>query len=277
LAASMPAPALRTQLAIPDGQGLVIENVAPDGPAAKGGIKQYDVLLRAGDRPLGTVLDLIDAVNKAQEKELAVELMRGGQKRTLSITPVKRPAGVPFQVPVPGAGAAEMKILQDWMSRFGPPAAPGGPFQIDIIQPGVILPPGTPLPPGMQGMGNVSISTVAALPDGYQVAITRESGKPAKIVLTKGKEKWEAVEGDLGKLPEKVRPEVEKMLRATATSGIRAFAVPVAGAPPDALHPIVPQDMERRLQEINRELVQLRKAVEELKAVQSQHKSGEKE
>ena len=48
--------------------------------------------------------------------------------------------------------------------------------------------------------------------DGSKVEITRHGGEPAKVVVTHDKDKWEGTSSDLSKIPEKIRPEVEKLL-----------------------------------------------------------------
>src|SRR5512146_1880559 len=43
---------LRSQLDLPEGQGIVVEQVLPESPGAKAGVKRHDILLTAGDKPL---------------------------------------------------------------------------------------------------------------------------------------------------------------------------------------------------------------------------------
>ena len=42
-------PELRAQLDIPEGQGLLVRQVVPDSPAAKAGLQDFDILLKAND------------------------------------------------------------------------------------------------------------------------------------------------------------------------------------------------------------------------------------
>ena len=80
-----------------------MEAVLPTSPAEKAGLKQYDVLLKAGGATLAAPPDLFAAAEKAKEKPLAVELLRGGKRQTLSLTPSERPAGnVTFSRSAPG-------------------------------------------------------------------------------------------------------------------------------------------------------------------------------
>lgn len=82
----------RKKLALPADQGLVVQTVAPESPAAKAGIKTGDVILKAGDRTLKSVQDLVQGIQQAKENALALKIVRDGQKQKISVTPAKRPA-----------------------------------------------------------------------------------------------------------------------------------------------------------------------------------------
>ena len=82
----------RKEMKMPEGQGVVVQQVVPDSPAAKAEFKEKDVLLKAGDKPLKSVEDLLAAVNEAKDKPLAVVLLREGKEHTIKVTPAKRPA-----------------------------------------------------------------------------------------------------------------------------------------------------------------------------------------
>ena len=84
---------LRKKLNLPQAQGLVVLQVAPESPAAKGGLKREDVLLKAGCKPLKNIQDLIDAIQEAKNKDLAIELNRNGKAEKLAVRPAKRAAG----------------------------------------------------------------------------------------------------------------------------------------------------------------------------------------
>ena len=55
-------PELRAQIDIPEGQGLLVRQVVPDSPAAKAGLKNFDILLRANDTDLHDMRDLMELV-----------------------------------------------------------------------------------------------------------------------------------------------------------------------------------------------------------------------
>jgi len=190
--------AMRAQLKLPEGHGLVVGSVVPESPAAEVEIKRHDVLVKAGDESLGGIQDLVDAVESAKESELTIELIRGGKKKEITVTPAKRPHDAR-----PGHGVhtlpqAGWDRARKLLERLQPGNLPKGQYRFRFFHPGMVLPPGhdvdKPLP------GNMSIS------------VTKQGEKPAKIVVERGDERWELTEDDLDKLPEDVRPHVERML-----------------------------------------------------------------
>jgi membrane-associated protease RseP (regulator of RpoE activity) len=78
---------LRSQLGIPEGQGLVVVKVEPDGPAEKAGIGLHDVLLEFGGTPLSTDDDLRRKVQEVGNKAAAMQLLREGKSMSLQVTP----------------------------------------------------------------------------------------------------------------------------------------------------------------------------------------------
>jgi hypothetical protein len=87
-----PDDALRAQLELPAGQGLLINQVVEDSPAAKAGLKQYDLLLACQDTPLSGIADLAKIIDEKKETLLALRLIRGGKRIIIEITPQRRPA-----------------------------------------------------------------------------------------------------------------------------------------------------------------------------------------
>lgn len=76
---------LRAQLALPDGQGLVVTKVYPDSPAAQAGVKQHDILLKVGDTPL-TVLEDLQKVLEGTQGDLDFVAVTGGKVAHYPIT-----------------------------------------------------------------------------------------------------------------------------------------------------------------------------------------------
>ena len=226
----LPVPgALRAQLSLPEKQGLLVEGIAPNSPAAKAGIERYDILLRAGDKPLTEPRELVEAVQAAKDAKLAIELIRGGQHKTIEATPAKRPdeARRPLgMMPAPG----DWETMQKWIDQMQrtPGSEEGesrGPLHFRLLRPGAILPPGA------------FVDVESPLPPNMSISVSKEADQPAKIVVKRGNDKWEITEKELDKLPADVRPHVEHMLGHGGLIGALeddAVATPpgVPGEPP---------------------------------------------
>jgi hypothetical protein len=87
-----PDDALRAQLEIPSGQGVLVNQVVEESPASKAGLKQYDVLLACQDQPLSDIADLAKIIAEKKETLLTLRLIRGAKRILIEITPQKRPA-----------------------------------------------------------------------------------------------------------------------------------------------------------------------------------------
>jgi membrane-associated protease RseP (regulator of RpoE activity) len=87
----------RKKLEIPADHGIVVQQVVPDSPAAKAGLKVGDVLLAAGDKPLKELTDALEAIRAAGNSELAFEFKRDGKTAKVTLKPTKRPTGYGFE------------------------------------------------------------------------------------------------------------------------------------------------------------------------------------
>jgi len=71
--------------------GLLIDGVRDDSPAAKAGLKAGDKIIKIGTRDIKNVYDYTYALGEMKAgEEYVVELMRGGEKLTLKIKPEAR-------------------------------------------------------------------------------------------------------------------------------------------------------------------------------------------
>lgn len=206
LACNPASEALRAQLGLAEAEGLVVERVMPDSAAAKAGIKQFDIVLKFDGKPTGTLMELIYAVDAAKEKEVTIELLRGGKSIQIKATPQKRPEG-----PQPGPPLPVRPNDPNWEAwrkhldqfRHGEPG--GAPWRFRFWGPGVIVPPYAKAQPPQA-------APHPPLPGNLSVAITKAGEDPAKIVVKRDDEKWEVTEESLDQLPDDVRPHVERML-----------------------------------------------------------------
>jgi hypothetical protein len=90
-------PALNETLDL-KGEGLMIERVAPAGPADKAGIKRNDILLAVGDKPIKQYADLIEGANASGGK-MTLKLLRGGKTKTVVVTLTKHKGDEKIFVP----------------------------------------------------------------------------------------------------------------------------------------------------------------------------------
>jgi len=250
---------LRQQLHLPDEQGLLVESVMEGSPAAQAGIQRYDVLLAANGTPLKNVADLVGELNKGKDAKLSIDLIRGGERQTISATPQKR-----SEMTAPRAEVgqnAEDEELEDFL-RMVPGLIDEGPLRFRVFHPAQILPPGAKVPGSSARDVTVTVKTEATLDDGYKLSIVRENQKPAKITVTRGDEKWEATETELGKLPEKVRSDVERLLHM-GPLGLRMLVAPEATSPQTRSRG--DSRMERRMEQMHRNMEQMQKAMNEMR------------
>ena len=77
---------------LPVREGVLVDSVVPNAPAAKAGIKPGDVLLSIGDQPVRTRAELLTAVSAVKpQTETRLTLQRGKQRLELSLRVAQRP------------------------------------------------------------------------------------------------------------------------------------------------------------------------------------------
>ena len=95
---------LRSHLRLAKTEGLVVTRVYVDQPAAKAGLEVHDVLLQIDGQSVASLKDLQQTLKSSQGKELAVALMRNGERQELSLTPEQRDGGWLYALPGAGTG-----------------------------------------------------------------------------------------------------------------------------------------------------------------------------
>ena len=75
---------------LPAGQGLLATEIQKDSPAAKAGLKPYDILLEFGGKPLKDMQNLIAQIQATGGKTTAMKILRGGREATIQVTPEPR-------------------------------------------------------------------------------------------------------------------------------------------------------------------------------------------
>jgi hypothetical protein len=125
--ARTPDPALASQLDLPSGQGLVLEDVLRGSPADKAGMKKHDILLELAGKPVSSrPSDLGKLVASLEAgKDLEAVVLRKGKKVAIKGLKLPEAAARPRMDlrpwPWPGPGLPEFPRLD-----LGPGMAPRG-------------------------------------------------------------------------------------------------------------------------------------------------------
>ncbi len=237
--------ALDAQLKL-EGKGLVVDHVDPDGPAAKAGIEQHDILLIVTGKPITQSRDLLAAVRASDGKDIEIELLRGGEAKKLSVAPAKVDV-MTLDIRQDVHGATEdveieiHKLEQKIREKL---KDAGVDVRMQLFQPGHVLPKGAIF----------TVEPVNEVPDDLIITVEKQGPKLAEITIKQGDETWTAKEDHLNKLPEKVRVHVEQLLGRrpmqwqVAMPGGKKFTAPLPPgfvAPPGVVPrpPVPPADI----------------------------------
>lgn len=106
--------ALRAQLGLAEGHGLVLDGIVPDSPAEKAGLKKFDVVTHADGKATTTVEALAEQIRGSEGKALELTILRGGKSQTVSVVPAERTEGVVIQVGHTGHEALRNILAARW-------------------------------------------------------------------------------------------------------------------------------------------------------------------
>jgi len=102
--------AIREQLDLPDGVGLLVDSVEPGSPAAAAGLKRFDILTRFNDQIVCNADQLATLIKLRKPGPVPLTVLRGGRERKIPvILPQADPADdeMPLaEAPVPAPGFA---------------------------------------------------------------------------------------------------------------------------------------------------------------------------
>lgn len=96
-------PEIAAKMSLPkDARGPFVTHVYPDGPAAKAGVKPYDVISQFNGKPVHSATELINAVTAVPVGDsVSVLVRRGTQEKTFNVKIAQRP-GMPEQAKADG-------------------------------------------------------------------------------------------------------------------------------------------------------------------------------
>lgn len=210
---------LGVQLEEEDG-ALEVEEVVPDSPAAKAGLKEEDVLLSSGDTALKVVGDLQKLIQSSGGKPLSLKVRREGKEIVLEVKPERRSANRTIilneEGEARGGDGEQVRKLRELRERLqaesqNAAAGRGGRAQ----RPGAA--------------GN------APIPDDLVVTIKKKGNQPTRIKVRHAEHTWTVNEQELHKLPEPIREHVVRILSHGAPGRMMPGAAANPGANPAAM------------------------------------------
>jgi membrane-associated protease RseP (regulator of RpoE activity) len=111
-------PALRAQLEIPEGQGIVIEFIAEEGPAAKAGLEENDIILTLDGKPVRSVEAFRQQLRESMPGASAViTYLRKGKEDSAVATLGERPVESP---PGDAVTREAERLLREMLDRQAP-------------------------------------------------------------------------------------------------------------------------------------------------------------
>ena len=224
--------ALRYHLNLDEQEGMLVEQVVSESPAAKCGVEQYDVILTVNGKPVKAIEDIIQAVGEVKDGELTMSTIRKGKPMELKVTPEKRPdsARIPAMPPrqrmfrsiepgvmieeemTPGSnqipdGLRQMmeQIQKQMEERMKNLSELEHFFRIETI-------PGSELPPGYDLQHHYAWPSTA--PSTIQISIEPARGDmEATLTVRKNGQTWSV--SQFSDLPESVQKDVAEVLENT--------------------------------------------------------------
>jgi hypothetical protein len=240
---------VRANWKIEAGRGLVIDEVLPESPAAKAGLKAGDIIVAIGDVAVGELEDVAKVVAKGEP--LNLHILREGQPQAIAVKPEKQKAeGRVIVIPEEGergegkepgrkpepahekeANEKEEQEKEHQMhERLESLLKKLRELEAGVAKPAPVQP--VPAPPTAM-RPRVMAARLAApseLPADMQVTINKRGNQPATVIVKQGKKLWRTTEGELDMLPPEARGYAARML-----------GKPGAGAGPGATFSIEPR------------------------------------
>ncbi|MGD9634728.1 MAG: S1C family serine protease [Pirellulales bacterium] len=240
---------VRAQIKLPENEGVLVRQVLPNSPAAKGGVELFDIVLTANDHQVTSGRDLMELVQQEGTSggKITLDVLRHGEHQSITITPEARPeptdndaTGAPGQ----GWGMGGAMRGMPPMHNFGNGGlgqqfrmfAPGGAFT--------------------QGF------SLSQMPNGVSVSIQKQNDEPAHITVQRGNDSWDIVGDDpksLDQLPADVRPFVEQLLSDNSSNTMQMPSMPpMHGMMGPGMGGFNDDEMQQQLQRMEQQLQQMR-------------------
>ena len=196
-------PDLAEGLGLDKPQGALIAEVTPDGPAAKAGLRQRDVVLSIGNTPIEDVRSLVRQVaGLPQGEKVDVAIWRDGAKRTVSVTvgatPTEQTVAAAEKTSTKPAATARLGLAVAPMTaeakaRYGIKSATSGVVVVDVTGNGPAAEAG--LRPGdvIVKAGDKTVENPQALSQAVDAAATESKKSVLLMVERQGQPLFVAV------------------------------------------------------------------------------------
>ena len=232
--------------------GVAVKEVVEGSPAEKGGVETGDILNRVGGTEIDDVKSLVESIQKSRGKAISLEVTRGEDVVTLSVTPEEKPQ---FNFPSRKSGLLGKADIADFFSNDED-------FDFRFVNPGMIL--------DFDGM-----TIFPDFPNNANIKVERKNDEKAKITIERDGKEWNVTEENLDELPKDLRAWAEKILKAPkfpAPIRNRSFVPRPMGIDVEELKKQFrvfeqPKNkaQDKQILELKKEIRELRKMIEELK------------
>jgi membrane-associated protease RseP (regulator of RpoE activity) len=200
-------PAITRQLKLKPGQGLMVVQVLPGSPAARGKIQPEDLLIEVDGQPLMTQEDLVRAANQIDDrggkmKASKVTLMRDGERMEATLVPAPRPAPYTVVNPNPSfvghssASGMSGEGIRTLIAPNGQTISVGNGFSIPLNSPNSMR-----LRIGQLSKDNIVLS------------VTTDDAGNKHHSITVGSNTYAVEKEKLDDLPPDIRPLAEQLLK----------------------------------------------------------------
>ncbi len=192
--------AQREKLKLKAPQGLAIEQVVPNSPAAKAGLTKGDIVVSVNDAPVKSVAQVSAAIAASKGKAIELGIVHNGKRKSIEVKPAKQAAGERRVIVIgergeKGEEGEERKERGERKEPQKKPEAVFNPYR------------------GWFGAGGlVARSAPGRLPDDMQVTIQKRGAKPARVTVKQGEKLWRTTESQLDMLPAEARAYVAGLL-----------------------------------------------------------------
>ncbi len=220
VSASPLTPAMRSQLSLPAGVGLVVDVIDKDSPAAKAGLRQFDVLHKLNDQILVNLAQLAVLVRTFKPgDEITFTVIRQAKPTTLTAKLTENEVYDLDGVEMSGAAGGSTQS-----GAGGGSGATSGATAYGFGRVGAV--PNMPVPPGFSS-GNMfpgfSSGSIFWNDGEHTIRIMLGKGKSLVIATDKdGKEVFRgpiARDADLKALPEAIRKKLLQAFQSTKVEG----------------------------------------------------------